>query len=208
VFPFQWRIAVSWISGYLMFQLFTPLVFVNLGEVAAGRLGMSLAIFAALQSVGVSWINAKIPVLTTHIARGEHGALNRIFRQVLSRSAGFTTVACLVVLAAVHCLGALGWGHLANRVADLPTLACIAVTAAVNTVVYGAASYMRAHRVEPMLTVSVVAAGLTLTAAYFASRHGMFPTMLLQAMITVFVCLPWTLFLFRNFHHGDGKPAP
>lgn len=27
IFPYQWRIALSWISGYFIFQLFNPVLF-------------------------------------------------------------------------------------------------------------------------------------------------------------------------------------
>jgi O-antigen/teichoic acid export membrane protein len=199
VLPFQWRIAVSWISGYLIFQLFTPLIFVNLGPVAAGRLGIASAIFNALMSVGVSWINAKIPSLTAHITRGERDQLNRSFATVASRSIGFTTLSSALVVVVVYVLGALGVHHV-DRIADLPTLVCIAVTTSATTVIYAAASYIRAHREEAMLSVSVVSGLATLAAAYFASRHGTLLTMLLQACVTIFISLPWTLKLFQQYH--------
>src|SRR5581483_1177881 len=40
--PQQWRIAVSWISGFFMFQSFVPIVFYFQGPVPAGRIGTSL----------------------------------------------------------------------------------------------------------------------------------------------------------------------
>ena len=150
-------------------------------------------------SVGVSWINAKIPSLTIQITRGEHAALNRIFSSVMTRSTLFTTMASLSIVLAVLTMDRLGVQHL-DRLADLPTLTCIAVVTAVNTVIYGMAAYMRAHREEPMLPVSIVGALLTLIAAYFASRHGMFATMLAQSIITVSVALPWTLTLFGVYY--------
>ena len=40
VWPFQWKIAVSWLCDYFIFQLFTPVLFAFRGPVEAGRLGM------------------------------------------------------------------------------------------------------------------------------------------------------------------------
>jgi len=189
VLPFQWRIAVSWISGYLIFQLFTPFVFVNLGPVAAGRLGIALAIFNALMSVGVSWINAKIPALTAHVTR---------------RSAAFTTASSATVVLVVYLLGVFGVPHV-DRIADLPTLACIAISTSATIFIYAWASYMRAHREEPMLAVSVVGGIVTLIAAYLASRHGTFMTMLVQTVVTLVISVPWTLRLFQRYYR---RPAP
>ena len=69
IFPLQWRIAVSWVSGYFIFQLFTPLIFARQGPAEAGRLGITLAIFNALSIMGMSWVNAKVPSMAAHISR-------------------------------------------------------------------------------------------------------------------------------------------
>ena len=204
VLPYQWRIAVSWISGYLMFQLFTPLTFVNLGAVAAGRLGMSLAIFNALQSVGVSWINAKIPAMTAHVSRRESRDLDRTFFAVVSRSVCFTLAAAAGLLGAVIVAGIHGM-PVVDRLADLATLCCIACVTVVNTIVYGAATFMRAHRREPMTPVSIVVAVLTLLGAYVGSKHGIFFTMLPLTIATTFVALPWTCLIFRGFRNRDAE---
>jgi hypothetical protein len=92
---------------------------------------------------------------------------------------------------------------LVDRLATLPTLACMAVTTAVNTAVYAAATYLRAHGNEPLLPVSVVAAALTLAAVTLASFHSTFLMMLSQAVVTVLLALPWTLKLLR-----DQRAAP
>src|ERR1043166_6445087 len=42
IWPFQWRIAVSWMSGYFIFDIVNPIAFYYCGPVDAGRLGMSL----------------------------------------------------------------------------------------------------------------------------------------------------------------------
>lgn len=198
VFPFQWRIAVSWMSGYLMYQLFTPLIFVHLGAATAGRLGLTIAIFTAIQSLGVSWFNARIPAITGYISQGNRTELNKLFRATFVRATGLTFAGCVAVLLAVV---AMHWLHLrqVERLVGVSTMAVIALGAVANTAVYGAATYMRAHGKEPMLSVSVTAAVLTLVAAYFASQVGTFETMLSQTVITVIVVLPWTGRLFVGY---------
>ena len=198
VLPFQWRIALSWVSGYLLFQLFTPLAFVHLGPVVAGQLGITLAIFGAVQSVGVSWINARLPTLTAFASRGERKPLNAAFDAVLARALTFTSLGCATVVLGALVMSELSVAQL-SRLADLPTLACMALTTAANTAIYGAASYMRAHREEPMLPISLTTGALTLVCVYFASRHSALATMLTQALVTLGVSLPWTLFLFRRY---------
>lgn len=201
VFPFQWRIAVSWMSGYLMYQLFTPLVFVHIGSVTAGRLGLTIAIFTAVQSLGVSWFNARIPAMTRLIAQKKRIELNKLFKATFIRGSAMTIIGCVGVFCIVTLMRHFNLGF-SERLVDMVTMAVIALGAIGNTVVYGAASYMRAHGREPMLAVSVTAAVLTLASAYVYSQIGVFLTMLSQAMITFIIVMPWTAFIFNRYYRA------
>lgn len=198
VLPFQWRIAVSWMSGYLMYQLFTPLTFIHLGAAIAGQLGLTIAIFTAIQSLGVSWFSARIPAMTAYISQNDRRQLDALFRATFVRATGLTFAGCVAVLGAVAAMHALHL-QLVGRLVDVATMCAIALGTVANTAIYGAATYMRAHGKEPMLPVSVTAAVLTLGAAYVASRHGTLETMLSQTVITLVVVLPWTAKLFFSY---------
>ena len=69
VWPFQWRIAVSWLCGYFIYQLFNPILFAYRGAVAAGQMGMSLSLANALQAVAISWLNTKAAPFGSLVAR-------------------------------------------------------------------------------------------------------------------------------------------
>lgn len=199
VLPFQWRIALSAISGYFIFYAFTPLVFANLGAVEAGRFGIAMAVFNALAAVGTSWVYAKTPSFAMHIARGERAALNALFRGVVRRSIAFTTVVAFGVVLSVIALNHLGVPQM-QRIAEPAVLACLAVVCAANSVIFSVAAYMRAHREEPMLAVSVLGAVLTILIAYFGSTHSVLMMSLLYALLTAGVLLPWSLVLFFRYY--------
>ncbi len=78
-------------------------------------------------------------------------------------------------------------------------LACLAAVTVANTFVAAAATYMRAHKEEPMLPVSIATGVLTLAAAWFGSRHGVLPMMALYAAVTLLIALPWTARLFGRY---------
>ena len=197
VFPLQWRIAISWACGYVIFSMFTPIVFASHGAVEAGRVGMAMTVFSAITSLGLSWINAKSPNFTMHISRGESRALNRLFKGVALRSIVATALPSFVIVTLV----ALGKHYdiaVVSRIAPADTLFWIACAASVNTAVYAAAVYMRAHREEPMLPVSVVSALLTF-AVVMLFRDDITRMMRGYAAINVCVSLPWTFLLYRRY---------
>ena len=208
VFPLQWRIAISWACGYVIFSLFTPIVFASHGSVEAGRLGMAMTVFSAITSLGLSWINAKTPNFTMHISRGEFAALSHLFRAVSLRSVIATGLPSFLIVALVS-LGTHYDFGLVKRIAPADTLFWIACAATVNTAVYAGASYMRAHREEPMLPVSVVSALLTF-AVVTLLRHDVTSMMLGSAAISVCISLPWTFLLYRRYrarHHLEPLAA-
>ena len=198
ILPLQWRIAVSWASGFFVINLFTPVVFAHHGAAEAGRLGMAMAVFNAVTTVGMSWLNAKVPTLTAQISRGESAALNKLFDSVATRSLVVTTALVLVVLGADAAATALGL-RLASRVASLPVIGWLAVTTIINTAIFSAATYMRAHREEPMLAVSVCGGALTALAVWLSASASVSTMMMLYTAITLFFGLPWTAVLFLRY---------
>lgn len=199
VLPLQWRIAVSWISGFFIFNLFTPLVFSHQGAVEAGRIGMALNIFTAASAIGMSWVNAKAPMFTMYVSRGERASLNAIFRHVALRSTLFTALVCTCIVVGAIVMTWLGV-PLMKRLAPPPVLAVLALVTIVNSMVFAAATYMRAHREEPMLATSVVTGILTGLAAWYGARLGLLPMMSLYLAVSLFVSVPWTAALFVRYY--------
>lgn len=199
IFPFQWRIAVSWISGYFIFQLFIPLAFARLGAIEAGRLGISLAVFSALLTVGMSWVNAKVPAMAGHVARNERASLNSLFNGVLTRSMAFTLVTVILIVG-LMLFYSNSEIELLNRFSSLPVILCLALVTLSNCYIYAAAAYMRAHKEEPMMWVSVVAGLGTLMAAAIGARYSVVAMMIGYTVVNVCIALPWTIMLFIGYY--------
>ena len=94
IFPYQWKIALSWISGYFIFQLFNPVLFATEGAVVAGQMGMTLSVLNAVQAFSMSWMNTKVPRLSGLIEMKQYTELDAIFNKTLKQ---MMTV-CLVLL--------------------------------------------------------------------------------------------------------------
>ena len=199
VLPFQWRIAVSWISGFFIFYLFTPLVFAQRGAVEAGRLGMAMTVFTSVSTVGMSWVNAKIPTFSMLISRHERLALNVLFKAVSLRSVAFVTVASSTIVLSAYALTALHVPFM-TRIASPAVLALLGVVCVGNAMVFAGASYMRAHGEEPMLPQSVTMGLATAAIAYFGSRLGVLAMVAMYAALSLFVGLPWTIALLRTYY--------
>lgn len=198
IFPLQWKIALSWASGYFIFNFLTPVVFALQGPVVAGQLGLALALFSAVSTVGFSWISAKVPAFAAHIARHERSALNALFDHQLRRSVGVTLLCSSTVV-----IFAYGAGQFVPKILDrlppLPSFLMLAVIAVANALVFAMAAYMRAHKEEPLLLQSIVTAALIGVGVLVAAHHSLQATVAAYAAATLFVSLPWCTMLYVKY---------
>jgi hypothetical protein len=170
VWPFQWRIAVSWLCGYFIFQLYNPVLFAFRGAVVAGQMGMSLSLVNALQAVAVSWINTKAAPFGSLIARREFERLDRIFFQSLRQAMAVCTCGAAVVWCGVLYIN---WAHIrfAHRLLDPLSIAFLLLTVLLNVIVFGEATYLRAHKQEKFLLNSVLGAVLMALSTWFLGKY-------------------------------------
>jgi hypothetical protein len=156
VWPMQWKIALSWMSGYFIFQLFTPILFKYHGPVVAGQMGMTLSVVNAVQGVCLMWLNTRSPEFGKLIAIKDWQGLDKSFNQILKQAmvvCGILAVSAVFVVAGLQYLSDIG-----KRLLPLLQLTLFLMTVCGNIVINGWATYMRAHKKEPMLSISIIAA--------------------------------------------------
>lgn len=198
IFPLQWRISISWMSGFFIFNLFTPMTFMHQGVVEAGQLGMTLSIFGAIVTVGMSWVNAKTPVFTMLIAKGEKNMLKKLFQSLFLRSTIFIALASICIVFAMWYLERRGIAEV-RRISSINTLVVIGVITIANSIVFCMAAFMRAYREEPMLMQSVTVATLVAVAIFIGSTYSVLVMMSLYMLICLFISLPWTVWLYLKY---------
>ena len=199
VLPLQWRLAISWVSGYFIFQLLIPVVFASFGPVEAGRLGITLAIFGALSSLGMSWVTAKIPSMVACVAKRDRSKLNEVFLTALTRAVLFTVIATLTAVVAIALMHNFEW-PIADRFVSVSVATCIALSTVINCIIFSAAAYMRSHKEEPMVLPSVVSAVATLVAVAIGSQFSVFAILAVYTGVTACISLPWTIKLLNNYY--------
>lgn len=199
VWPFQWRIAVSWLCGYFIFQLYNPVLFAFRGAVVAGQMGMSLSLANALQAVAVSWINTKAAPFGSLIARREFKRLDEMFFQSLRQA---MTVCCSGAVVVWCGVLYMNWAHIrfANRLLDPESIAILLITGMINVIVFGEATYLRAHKQEKFLLNSVVGAALMGSSTFFLGKYyGAHGVVTGSLLIGLFFGLPFATYVFMKY---------
>jgi len=155
LWPFQWRIALSWMSGYLIFHLFNPLLFASHGPVVAGQMGMSLTIISAMNGAAMAWISTKTPMYGQLVATRQVKALDTLFFRGFIQSFSFLLIGVCSVLLLFRYLS-LAQSPYATRVLPLPLFSLLGLVCLANHIVYSEGAYLRAHKQEPFMALSII----------------------------------------------------
>jgi hypothetical protein len=172
VWPFQWKIAVSWLCDYFIFQLFTPVIFAFRGPAEAGRMGLSINIVTQMSAMMLVWMTTKAAPFGSLIAKSDNTGLDALFFRALRQSLLLLTAASAIVLVAVLAIPHFA-PKLGHRIVPWPVFLLLLLTAIGGHVVQSEAIYLRAHKCEPFLVQSIliaIATGAGVT--FFAKTWG------------------------------------
>lgn len=195
ILPFQWRIALSWISGYFAFSLFTPVLFHYHGSVIAGQMGMSWTLAGALSSLGSAWLLPRVPQFGMMVAQKRYSEMDRLFWRLT-----IIVTSIMILGAMVIWLLILGLNYYDNFLALrlLPPLpmALFLMAAVLQSMSTPMSTYMRAHKKEPLMHLSVLSGIMigmsTIILGKYYSATGMaFGYLAVTVIIIPFVFLTW-----------------
>ena len=172
VWPFQWKIAVSWLCDYFIFQLITPVIFAFCGPAEAGRMGLSINIVTQMSAMMLVWMTTKSAPFGSLVAKRDSAGLDALFFRALRQSLMLLSAASAIVLCGVLAIPRVLPG-LAHRIVPWQVFLFLLLTAIGGHVVQSEALYLRAHKCEPFLVQSILIAAATATSVtYFARTSG------------------------------------
>lgn len=202
IFPFQWKIALSWISGYFIFQLFNPVLFATEGAIVAGQMGMTLAVLNAILMFTLSWINTKVPIFSNLIANKKYKDLDFLFNKTLRQSTYLNIVALLIFFFGIFLLRyfdlKLGNKNLGDRFLNYLPMIAMMIPIILNHIVSAWATYLRCHKKEPLLYQSVVIGLLCSISTIFLGNYFGVTGMTFGYMFVSIIGFFWTYFIFKS----------
>src|SRR5882672_1950948 len=204
VWPFQWKIAISWACTYFTIQIFTPVLFAYRGAAEAGQFGLSLSVTTYLSALALAWMSTKAAPFGQMIARGELQQLKGLFFRTLRQSLVVLvgiSAACEAGVLALHYL----FPRLAARMASPQVFALLLLTSLSAFIVQSMAIYLRSFKREPFLIQSVVVAALTVSLSLATVKGwGLAGITTSYLLCTGVIGLIVGLTIFRSWHTAAG----
>jgi O-antigen/teichoic acid export membrane protein len=197
IWPMQWRIALSAGSSYLILQLFNPILFHYQGPVIAGQMGLTLTAANALLGGCMVLLSAKSPEFGKLIVVHDWPSLDRLFFKVTSQAfilsiTGATTgVAFIWFLQKYYTIG--------QRFIPVEQAAILFGTICMQTVNTAFAIYLRAHKQEPLMVMTIFASILQGAITWYCGKH--FATLGVTTgyfSVTVLFISPYVFFVWKS----------
>lgn len=202
IFPYQWKIALSWISGYFIFQLFNPVLFASEGAKIAGQMGLTLTALNGILTISFAWMSTKVPLFSTLIANKKFNDLDLIFNRTLNQSMFINATLLITFFSSIYTLThfslKIGQTLISERFISLLPLSLMIVTIFLNQIVSSWATYLRCHKKEPFLLNSIVGGILSaVSILYFGKHFGLIGITLGYFTLNILM-FPWAYIIFKT----------
>lgn len=203
IWPLQWRIAVSWVSGYFIYSMLGPIVFRACGASEAGRFGMTWVLASFVEVPAQVWIRTHVPQFSRLIARGEVVTADRMFRRLCLLAVALSFAAAVAIgfaIAYAH------WRHwnISDRLLDTYTAAVLLLQRVINTSIIALATFVRSFNKEPLMISATVTAGLVACVVPFAAADwGVQGVAWSYLCVTVLWAAPSTVYVYHKNRAAD-----
>lgn len=159
--PFQWRVALSWISGYLCFSLFVPVLFKFHGAEVAGQMGMTWSLIAVVGAIASAWLAPRVPQFAMAAAQKNYRHLDHLFWRVTRATVLAACVVAIAIFLFVVGLNSIDTplsNNFSQRLFSPTVVAIFLLAQLLQVISIPFSSYMRAHKQEPIMLLSIFAA--------------------------------------------------
>lgn len=210
IWPFQWRTAATVCSGYFTFYFFAPVLFAYQGAVAAGQMGMSISVALAISAFAIGWMYTKSAPFGILVAQRRWAELDRSWLRTTLQSTLVCACLCAGALVVLAYLNA-SQNALAARFLPLRSFSVLMVAITVSHVWFCESYYLRAHKKEPFVWISLLSGALVALSSLVLGRSfGAMGMVVGYACVVLTVGLGAGTFIFgikRQAWHRDADQA-
>lgn len=197
IWPLQWRTSVGWISGYLVFQLFSPMLFRLRGPEEAGQMGMSLMLAQTVGGLGLTWVATKSPQMGMLWARRDFAALDNLFFPALWRLVAVILGGGVILTLGLAILPYIGHPY-AGRLLSPAPFTLLMLIQMLNNIALAEATYLRANKREPLVWISMAyGVAILFLNSILCSRYGAFGMIVGNLVVGVLFCFACTVVFLR-----------
>lgn len=200
ILPLVGRYAISWISGYFIFSIFTPIAFHYYGTIEAGKVGLSIAACTAIFGIANIWMTIIIPKINMLVNQKDYETLDPTFKKHLILSVvtyilGIITLFIIITFFKDNV-------PFDERLVSPFSLMIISTGWLFQIIINGLAIYMRAHKEEPLVMPSFVSGIYISLVTLLIAIYLPFEYFFLGFLSSFIWEMPWVMLIFQKYKGG------
>jgi len=171
VLPLLFKYALSWGSGYLVFQIYTPIMFYFSGPIEAGKVGITITLVNAIYSISNVWFVAKIPKFNILVAEKKWRSLDFLFNKTLKNTLITYIFGALSMFTIILVFkgNIVIFDKITERFMGIIPLTMLLACWFFQIFISGSAIYLRAHKKEVYVYISIINALYVLFSTFLCS---------------------------------------
>jgi O-antigen/teichoic acid export membrane protein len=171
IIPLFVKYALSFSSGYFIFQIYTPLMHYFHGPVYSGKVGITLALVMAVFNMSNIWIYTITPRMNMLISQKSWDNLDSLFKKRLWLSLGTYLLISIGLFLFLILFGKL-WiiPKIIVRFLPITSLLILLLCYLLQLVINSWALYLRGHKQEPYMVPSLLSAVWIAVTTYLVGK--------------------------------------
>lgn len=189
------KYSLSWISGYFIFQMYTPVMFHYYGPVEAGKVGITMTLWAGVFTLSNIWMNVVTPKINIYISRKKWVELDKLFFHSLTLS----SLTFIIGMIIVYLLFWIGKDFkIISRFLSPFSMIFLALGWWLNVFVNSLATYLRSHKEEPLVIPSILTAVYIVIITYLSALFLPKEYFFMGFFSSYIFVLPWIIYIFNK----------
>lgn len=192
--------SFSMLSGFLLFQVYTPLVYYFDGKLYSGKVGFSVSIMTALFAVSMSILHSKLPHVTHLISQKNYKQAYDVYFRA-SKKTLIIYISCLFI--GMYVLFKTKFFTLyQSRVVDLTSFSVLAFSWFLQHITYFLVTFVRLFKRELFVLPTIVSSFYILFSTIVILKYST-PEFIFFGLLSSYLFgLPWVYVRYRNFLKG------
>lgn len=159
VLPLFMKYALSFSSGYFIFQIYTPLMHYFHGPILSGKVGISISLVTAIFNISNIWMYTITPQINMFVSKQEWKSLDAVFNKRLWLSLGTYLFIGICVIVFLMIFGDF-WivPKVVDRFLTFKSIIILYLCYFIQLIINSFALYLRGHKKEPFMIISIISA--------------------------------------------------
>jgi O-antigen/teichoic acid export membrane protein len=161
-------------------------------------MGMTLALFTAVSSLGAAWLAPRVPQFGMMAAQKRYAEMDRLFWRLTIIVTIISILGAMAISLLVFTLNYYDSFFARRLLPTLPTVLFL-ITAIIQTAALPMSVYLRAHKKEPLLFLSIFSGSLVGLSTWLLGKQYSALGMAVGYLTISAILLPMVAFVWRRF---------